>query len=83
MLSSGIIASRTAVGRALMLRSRDVGTVTACQVFLQKLFNHLDAGRHDRFLEQVSRLQPSPEDRVDSMRRERVRVSPGSLVTVH
>jgi len=75
---------KSAVGQALMLRgSRDFGSVAAYQVFLQKLFQHLNAGRHDRFLEEVSRLQPLPEHRLDTVRRERVRVSPGSLVTVH
>jgi hypothetical protein len=75
---------KNAVDQALMLRgSRDFGSVTAYQVFLQKVFKHLNAGRQDRFLEEVSRLQPLPEHRLDSMRRERVRVSPGSLVTVH
>jgi hypothetical protein len=43
----------------------------------------LNAGRQDRYLEEVSRLQPLPEHRLDAMRLERVRVSPGSLVTVH
>jgi hypothetical protein len=67
-----------------MLRgSRDFSSVAAYQVFLQKIFKHLNAGRHDRFLEEVSRLQPLPEHGLDAMRRERVRVSPGSLVTVH
>jgi hypothetical protein len=75
---------KNALDQALMLRgSRDFGSVAAYQVFLQKLFEHLNAGRHDRFLEEVSRLQPLPEHRLDTVRRERVRVSPGSLVTVH
>ena len=75
---------KNAVDQALMLRgSRDFGSLAAYQAFLQKLFKHLNAGRHDCFLEEVSRLQPLPEHRLDSMRRERVRVSPGSLVTVH
>src|SRR5581483_11498879 len=59
------------------------GSVAAYQAFLQWLFQRLNAGRHDRFLQEVSRLQPLPEHRLDTVRRERVRVSPGSLVTVH
>ena len=43
----------------------------------------MNAGRQERYLEEVSKLQPLPEHRLDTMRRERVRVSPGSLVTVH
>jgi hypothetical protein len=43
---------KNALDQALMLRgSRDFGSVAAYQVFLQKLFKHLNAGRHDRFLE--------------------------------
>jgi hypothetical protein len=57
--------------------------VPAYQVFLQKLFQRLNAGRQDRYLEELSKLQPLPEHRLDTLRRERVRVSPGSLVTVH
>jgi hypothetical protein len=75
---------KNAVDQALMLRgSRDFISVAAYQVFLQKLFKRLNAGRQDRYLEEVSRLQRLPEHRLDTMRRERVRVSPGSLVTVH
>jgi hypothetical protein len=75
---------KNALDQTLMLRgSRDFGSVAAYQVFLQNLFKHLNAGRRDRFLEEVSRLQALPEHRLDSMRRERVRVSPGSLVRVH
>ena len=67
-----------------MLRGRrDFGTVAAYEVFLERLFKSLNAGRHERFLEELSRLQPLPEYRLESVRRERVRVSPGSLVTVH
>src|SRR5579875_2943709 len=74
---------KNAVDQALMLRgSRDFGTVAAYQAFLQRLFKGLNAGRHERFLEEVSRLQPLPEYRLESVRRERVRVSLGSLVTV-
>lgn len=75
---------KNAVDQELMLRgSRDFTSVAAYQMFLQKLFKRLNAGRQDRYLEEVSRLQPLPEHRLDAMRRERVRVSPGSLVTVH
>ena len=75
---------KQAVDQELMLRgSRDFISVAAYQVFLQKLFKRLNAGRQDRYLEEVSRLQPLPEHRLGAMRRERVRVSPGSLVTVH
>jgi len=75
---------KQAVDQELMLRgSRDFINVAAYQLFLQKLFQRLNAGRKDRYLEEVSKLQPLPEHRLDTVRRERVRVSPGSLVTVH
>jgi hypothetical protein len=75
---------KQAVDQALMLRgSRDFASVAAYQLFLQKLFQRLNAGRQDRYLEEVSKLRPLPEHRLDTIRRERVRVSPGSLVTVH
>jgi hypothetical protein len=75
---------KQAADQALMLRgSRDFVSVAAYQLFLQKLFKRLNAGRQDRYLEEVSKLQPLPEHRLDTMRRERVRVSPGSLVMVH
>jgi hypothetical protein len=57
--------------------------VPAYQVFLNKLFTRLNAGRRERYLDEVTQLRRLPEERLDSMRRERVRVSPGSLVTVH
>jgi hypothetical protein len=50
---------------------------------LTKLFTRLNAGRRERYLDEVAQLRPLPEQRLDSVRRERVRVSPGSLVTVH
>jgi hypothetical protein len=72
------------VAQELMLRgSREFVSVAAYQLFPQKLFKRLNTGRQDRYLEEVSKLQPLPEHRLDTMRRERVRVSPGSLVTVH
>ena len=73
-----------AAEQALMMRgSRDFATVAAYQVFLNKLFARLNAGRRERYLAEVAQLRPLPEQRLDSIRRERVRVSPGSLVTVH
>jgi hypothetical protein len=66
-----------------MRGSRDCPTVAAYQVFLTKLFTRLNAGRREKYLDEVAQLRPLPEQRLDSLRRERVRVSPGNLVTVH
>src|SRR3954447_19113133 len=75
---------KEAVDQALMLRgSRDFPSVAAYQLFVDKLFTRLNAGREERYLEEVAKLQRLPEQRLDTARRERVRVSPGSLVTVH
>jgi len=75
---------KQAVDQALMMRgSRDFTTVNAYEQFLRKLFSRMNAGRRERLVEELSRLRPLPERRLDSTRRERVRVSPGSLIHVH
>lgn len=75
---------KQAVDQALMMRgSRDFITVNAYDQFLRKLFSRMNAGRRERLVEELSRLRPLPERRSDSTRRERVRVSPGSLIHVH
>ena len=75
---------KQAVDQGLMMRaSRDFMTVEAYEQFLRKLFSRQNAGRRERFLEELPHLQPLPEQRLDSMRRERIRVSPGSLIHVH
>jgi hypothetical protein len=74
---------KEAADQALMMRgSRDFPEVAAYQVFLDKLFTRLNAGRRERYLDEVAQLRPLPGQRLDSVRRERVRVSPGSLVSV-
>jgi hypothetical protein len=63
---------KQAVDQELMLRgSREFVSVATYQLFLQKLFQRLNAGRKDRYLEEVSKLQPLPEHRLDTVRRER------------
>jgi hypothetical protein len=75
---------KQAAEQALLMRgSRDFPVVAAYQVFLTKLFTQLNAGRRERYLDEVAQLRPLPEHRLDAVRRERVRASPGSLVTVH
>lgn len=75
---------KQAAEQALLMRgSRDFPAVAAYQVFLSKLFTRLNAGRRERYLDEMAQLRPLPEHRLDALRRERVRVSPGSLVTVH
>ncbi len=43
----------------------------------------MNAGRRERFAEELVQLRPLPGRRLDSLRRERVRVTPGSLIHVH
>jgi hypothetical protein len=74
---------KQAADQALMMRgSRDFQTLEAYQLFLRKLFGRLNAGRQERFCLEKAELRPLPEQRLESARRERVRVSPGSLVYV-
>jgi hypothetical protein len=75
---------KQAADQALMMRgSRDFASVAAYQLFLNQLFTRLNAGRRERYLDEVAQLRPLPERRLDSVRRERVRVSQGSLLMVH
>jgi hypothetical protein len=70
--------------QALMMRgSRDFATVAAYEQFLRKQFMKMNGGRRERFAEELPQLRPLPDRRLDTMRRERVRVSPGSLIHVH
>jgi transposase len=74
---------KQAAEQALMMRgSRDFPSLAGYQTFLDQLFTRLNAGRRERYLEEMAQLRPLPELRLDSVRRERVRVSPGSLVSV-
>jgi hypothetical protein len=75
---------KQAVDQALMMRgSRDFATVAAYDQFLRKLFTKMNASRRERLAEELLQLRRLPERRLDSMRRERVRVTPGSLIHVH
>lgn len=75
---------KQAIAQALMLRSsRDFQSLAEYEKFLRNLFARLNAGRRLRFAEELAQLRPLPERRLDTTRRERVRVSPGSLIHVH
>jgi len=74
---------KQAVSQALMMRgSHDFASVTDYAEFLRKLFTRINAGRGGRLAEEMQVLRPLPERRLDTMRRMKVRVSPGSLVQV-
>ena len=67
----------------MMRGSRDFATVAAYDQFLRKLSAKMNETRRERVAEELPQPRPLPEGRLDSMRRERVRVSPGSLIHVH
>ena len=64
----------------MMRGSLDFATVAAYDQFLRKLLAKMNAARRERFVEELPQLRPLPDWRLDSIRRERVRVSPGSLI---
>jgi hypothetical protein len=75
---------KQAIAQGLMLRaSRDFQSLAEYEKFLRDLFARLNAGRRLRFAEELAQLRPLPERRLDTTRRERVRVTPGSLIHVH
>ena len=74
---------KRAVGQELLLRgSRDFASVAEYQQFLQGLFERLNAGRKPRLVEEMKVMQELPERRMESCKRERVRVDSGSLIYV-
>jgi hypothetical protein len=72
---------KRALAQSLMLRgSGDFSTRQEYAVFLRKLFAQLNAGRADRFKEEVRVLRRLPARRLDSCKRLRVRVGPSSTI---
>ncbi len=74
---------KRAVGQALMLRdSRDFQSADEYKEFLRLLLAQLNAGRRDRLKIEMQYLQALPERRLESVKRERVKVDSGSLIYV-
>lgn len=74
---------KRAVDQALMLRgSRDFETREEYDRFLRKLFSQLNAGRRERFEEELGVLRRLPNRRLESFTRETVRVGQGSTIRV-
>jgi len=72
---------KRAVEQELLLRgSRDFASVDEYQRFLRMLFARLNAGRSSRLAEEMVIMHELPERRVESTKRERVRVDSGSLI---
>jgi hypothetical protein len=74
---------KKAVEQALLLRdSRDFANVAQYETFLRALLAQLNAGRRQRLAEEMQYLRALPERRLESAKRERVKVDSGSLVYV-
>lgn len=72
---------KRAVEQELMLRgSRDFGEVSGYIQFLKDLFGRLNAGRKHRLVEEMAVMRELPERRLESYKRERVKVDCGSLI---
>jgi hypothetical protein len=74
---------KRAVEQELLLRgSRDFTRVEDYQQFLQGLFVRLNAGRKQRLAEEMAVMKELPPRRMESFKRERVKVDSGSLIYV-
>jgi len=74
---------KKAVEQALLLRdSRDFVTVAQYETFVRALLAQLNAGRRPRLAEEMQYLRALPERKLESAKRERVKVDSGSLVYV-
>ncbi len=74
---------KRALDQALMLRgSRDFPSRQAYEAFLSELFEQCNAGRLGRLAEEVALLRPLPGQRLESCKRQQVRVDSGSTIRV-
>jgi DNA replication protein DnaC len=74
---------KRAVAQELMLRgSVDFASVETYKSFLEAMFVRLNAGRSERLAEELAVMRELPERRMESSRRERVKVDSGSLIHV-
>ena len=74
---------KRAVEQELLLRgSQDFASVEDYQRFLKDLLKRLNAGRRGRLTEEMAVMKPLPARRMESYKRERVKVDSGSLVWV-
>jgi hypothetical protein len=72
---------KRAVAQELMLRgSADFASVDEYRHFLAAMFGRLNAGRKQRLAEEMAVMRELPERRMESAKRERVKVDSGSLI---
>lgn len=75
---------KKALDQSLMLRgSRDFSSREEYAGFLGQLYSQLNAGRRDRFKEELEVLRRLPPRRLDSCKRLKVRVGPSSTIRVN
>jgi hypothetical protein len=75
---------KKAVKQALLLRgSAEFATLDDYKLFLKKLFDGLNKGRRERFLEEQRVLRRLPEQRLESCKRLSVSVGPSSTIRVN
>jgi len=74
---------KRALDQSLMLHgSRDFVDRKEYECFLEKLFEEQNAGRRERFAEEVKVLSRLPSKRLEACKRMKVRVGPGSTINV-
>ena len=74
---------KRALEQNLLLRGhRDFGSTEEYKEFLRALLVQLNAGRRERLRTEMESLRALPATRLDSIRRERVKVDSGSLIYV-
>jgi len=74
---------KKALEQALLLRGRrDFESRKEYAAFLKKLFSQLNAGRRERFLEELEILRPLPARRLEACKRLKVKAGPSSTVRV-
>ena len=75
---------KKAVDQALLLRGRrDFIDRDEYELFLNKLFAQLNAGRKKRFMEEQTVLRRLPRRRIDSCNKKDIRVGPSSTIRVN
>jgi hypothetical protein len=74
---------KRAVAQELMLRSSvDFSSVDEYRCFLDAMFERLNTGRRQRLAEEMAVMRELPDRRLESAKRERVKVDSGSLIYV-
>lgn len=75
---------KRALDQSLYLRgSRDFTNIDEYKEFLEKLFEQLNMGRQERFLEEIKQMHSLPNEKLDSVKRLKVKVSKGSTIRVN